>query len=136
MTFDEASKIFKSWQDYIEIADKLSKIFSVVPESFLPYPVETLEEALNMIAKHAFDSGNKKMADSIQKTMGHLVGYYLTTSTGKLAVADDKLTDEEVIKKMKRDLDFMFEDPELLKTKLENLKKSRDSWAEFKERKE
>lgn len=134
MTFEEANKIFKRWQSYQEIADKLGQLFIVVPESFLPYPVEILEEALNIVAKGYFDSGDKKAADNIQESMGrYLTGYYLSSdSNGKLVVKDDKLTDEEVLKKMKQELDFILEHPDLLKAKLENLKVARDSWAEFK----
>lgn len=131
MTFEEANKIFKRWQNYQEIADKLGKLFIVVPESFLPYPVEILEEALNIIAKAYFDSGDKKAAVDIQNSMGrYLTGYYLPIEGS--VVTGKKLTDEEVLIRMKRELDFMLENPELLKAKLENLKEARDSWAEFK----
>ena len=133
MTFEEAKKIFKSWQDYQEIADKLGTIFVVVPESFLPYPVDTLEEALNIIAKEYFDTGDKKAANDIQESMGrYLTGYYLPVEG--LVVTGDKLTEEEVLRKMKRDLDFMLENPELLEAKLESLKKARDSWIEHNKR--
>ena len=132
MTFEEANKIFKDWKEYMEIADKLSRLFIVVPESFLPYPVETLEEALNIIAKYYFDTGDKKASNNIQETMGaYLTGYYLSSdSNDKLVIKDNMLTDEEGLRKMKRDLDFMLEHPELLEAKLESLKKARDSWAE------
>ncbi len=134
MTFEEANIIFKRWQNYQEIADKLGQLFIVVPESFLPYPVEILEEALNIVAKAYFDSGDKKATDNIQESMArYLTGYYLSSdSNGKLVVKEGKLTDEEVLKKMKQELDFMLENPEILKAKLENLKAARDSWTEFK----
>lgn len=133
MKLSEAQEIFRSWQDYQEIADKLHTVFSVVPESFLPYTVEDLEEALNIVAEHYFNNGDQKRARGIQETMGaYLTGYYLSSSEGKLAASSIKLTDEEVLKRMKTDLDLMLEHPELLEAKLENLKRSRENWAEFK----
>jgi hypothetical protein len=136
MTLNEAQEIFKSWQDYQEIADKLHTVFSVVPESFLPYSIDTLEEALNIVAEDYFNNGNQKAAKNIQETMSaYLTGYYLASSEGKLKASSSKLTDEETIQRMKKDLDFMLENPELLEAKLKNLKRSFDSWAEFKKRK-
>ena len=132
MTLDEAWKIFKVWQDYQEILDKLHRVFTTVPESFLPYSIDTLDEALNMVAKYYFDGGDKKASENIQESMArYLLSYYMTASEGKSGTKDTPLTDEEVISKMKRDLDFMIEHPELLKTKLEMLKKAADSWTEF-----
>lgn len=132
MTLDEAQIIFKKWQQYQEIADKMGTIFLTVPESFLPYPEDVLEEALNIIAKSYFDSGNKEVANNIQESMGrYLTGYYLPAGKG-LEITGDKLSEEEVLRKMKEELDFMFQHPELLEAKIENLKRSRDSWAEFK----
>ena len=131
MTFEEPIKIFKDWKEYMEIADKLGKLFILVPESFLPYPVETLEQAMNIVAKSYFDSGNKRAADDIQESMGkYLTGYYLPVE-GHVVIGN-KLTDEEVLKKMKMELDFMFEHPELLKIKLGSLKKAKESWSKFK----
>jgi len=132
MTLEEANKIYIDWKEYMEIADKLNKVFSIVPESFLPYPLEILEEALNIIAKYYFDSGDKKIANNIQETMGaYLSGYYFSTTDDKVVAKNYKLTGEEILKKMKRDLDFMLENPELLKFKLKNLKEARYSWAKL-----
>src|SRR4030042_4110955 len=103
MTKEEARKIFKSWQDYMEIADKLHKLFCHVPESFLPYPVDTLEEALNITAKDYFDSGDKEMSENIQRTMSYyLTSFYFTES----GVTGSKITDEGSIESMKRELDL------------------------------
>jgi hypothetical protein len=133
MTKEKAQKIFRSWQEYQEIADKLHTIFTIVPESFLPYPVEVLGEALNVIAKDYFDAGNKETADAIQKTMvRYLTGYHLSFSDGMLAATELKLTDAEALKRMKKSLDLMLDNPKLLEVQLKNLRKSRDSWMEFK----
>lgn len=133
MTFEEARKIYNNWQKYIEIGDKLSKIFTTVPESFLPYSADTLEEALNIVAKYYFESGNKRMANNIQETLAlHTAGLYMSISNGKLVTTKKELTDKEVLGKMKENLDQMFEHPDLLEAKLESLKITRDSWADLK----
>jgi len=116
MTTEEANKIFQSWKEYIEINDKLWKIFTDIPESFLPYPKEVLEEALNIIAKSYFDAGDRKTCDSIQANMCTLIKYK---------------DDEEAIKAIVDS--FILKDPGLRKTYLANLKKARDSWAKSKE---
>lgn len=119
MTFDEADKIFKSWQEYVEIAGKLEKIFSTIPESFLPYPVEILEEALNIVAKRYFDTGDRKMSKTIQET----IAAFLWTHE----------KDETAIESMEKNLDLMLKHPELREVKLAKLKECRDSWAKIKQ---
>ena len=52
MTLNEALIIYKSWQDYMEIGDKFFRLMLPIPESFLPYPADILEEALNIVAEH------------------------------------------------------------------------------------
>ena len=102
MTINEAQVIFKSWQDYMEIADKFKRLMLPVPESFLPYPADVLEEALNIIAKHYFDSGNKKMSENIKGTMSYLLPFFMTNAeTGSMR------TDEEAITDMKKMLDLI-----------------------------
>jgi hypothetical protein len=122
MKKEEAVIIFESWQNYIEIADKFSKLMLCVPESFLPYPAKTLEEALNIMVKDFLDSGNKKMAESIQETMaGYLLFFFSKRE-------DDLTKDEEAITLMKKMLDMIEEYPDLKKTLLNNLKECQDSW--------
>jgi hypothetical protein len=116
MTIDEANKIFKDWQEYQEINDKLGRFFMCgIPESFLPYPKDTLEEALNIVAKAYFDSGNRKISESIQETMATLIGYK---------------NDEEVYDQITNNV--VFKDIKLRKAVLDNLKKARDKWTNFK----
>lgn len=129
MTMDEAKKIYENWKESIETLDKMLKIFTVIPESFLPYPAETLEEALNIIAKNYFDMGNKRMAENIQETMMYHVGGLYFTSDGN---PDRKITDEEALLSMKKRLDLIFENPELKKVFLETLSKTQESWAKLK----
>jgi len=118
MTKEEARKIFDSWREYMEIADKLRKLFVSIPESFLPYPKETLEEALNIIAKNYFDAGDKEKVNTIQTTMAGFLWCH------------EK--DEEAIEGMHRTLDLMLKNPDLKKIKIEKLKECKDSWAKLK----
>lgn len=115
MTFDEADKIFGHWIEFVEINDKLSNIFSSIPKSFLPYPVEALEEALNIVAKNYFDQGDLKASSNIQESIASLIRYK---------------DDEEAIENILESLSL--KDPSLRKIYLGNLKKARDSWAKLK----
>lgn len=134
MTLQEAKKIFKDWQSYQEIADKMSHIFTIVPESFLPHPVSKLEEALNIVAKFCFDSGDKETANNIKETMGmHLMGYFIKTTNGKIESCD-QISDGEVLERMKKSLDMISENTELKEVKLKSLKECSDSWLEFRNR--
>jgi len=133
MTIEEAKKIYNVWRDYIEIADKLHSIFHIVPESFLPYPAEELEEALNIVAKDYFDAGDKKTARNIQEVMtAHLMPYHMTVINGELTSTNEKPTDEEVLGEMKEKLDLILSNPELKEAVLANLKRVRDSWLKQK----
>lgn len=129
MTKEEAKNIYEDWKANIEILDKISKVFNAIPESFLPYSVETLEEALNIIAKDYFDMGDKRTSRNIQETMMlHVGGLYFTPE----GVTGRKMTDEEALLSMKKKLDFMFENPKLKKITLETLKETQESWAKLK----
>jgi len=124
MTINEAQVIFKSWQDYMEIADKFNRLMLPVPESFLPYPADVLEEALNIIAKYYFDSGNKKMSENIKETkMSYLLPFFMTN-----AETGSRRTDEEAITGMKKMLDLIEQDPKLKKALLKSLKECQDGW--------
>lgn len=124
MTKNEALVIFKCWQDYMEIAEKFHRLMLPVPESFLPYPADVLEEALNIIAKSYFDSGNQKMSEDIKKTMSlYLLPFFMTKEeTGA------RRTDEEAITDMKKMLDLIEQDTTLKKALLKSLKECQDSW--------
>lgn len=119
MTIQEANKIFKDWQEYQEINDKLMKffMFSGIPESFLPYPVEVLEEALNMVAKSYFDAGDHKTSKAVQETISFLLCYK---------------EDEEALDAISNST--IRKDPRIKESLLSNLRESRDSWRKFKKR--
>lgn len=122
MTTDEAKKIFRSWQDFVEIADKFFRLFLPIPNSFLPYPKETLVEGLNIVSKYCFDSGDKKLATLIQDTMHS----YLPRCE----------EDEKALEGIKDRLNMVFGNPDLKKTLIENLHKGRDHWIHTREQKE
>ena len=124
MEMNEAKMIFKSWQDYMEIADKFNRLMLPVPESFLPYPANVLEEALNIIAKYYFDSGNKKMSEKIKDLMAaYLLPFFkINNKTGS------RRTDEQAITDMKKTLDLIEKDPKLKKAVLKSLKECQNSW--------
>ena len=117
MTLNEENKIFKEWKEYQEINDKLMKffMFSGIPESFLPYPKETLEEALNIVAKAHFDAGDYKTSETIKTTISFLIFYK------KDEEVFDNITNSTTLK-----------DPKIKEALLNNLKKARDSWAKTK----
>jgi hypothetical protein len=77
MTLDKASKIVKIWGIYLEyMGGKLNLIFGAcIPESFLPFPIETLEEALNAVAEHHHNMGNKDGVKALDGSFGALTGY-------------------------------------------------------------
>jgi hypothetical protein len=116
MTINEATKIFNYWKEYAEINSKLMQLMCPIPESFLPYPKETLEEALNIISKIYFDSGDFKTSEAIKDTMCFLLSY----------IKDEEAYDMFINS-------TVFKDPKLREAILNNLKKTRDSWAKYKE---
>ena len=114
MEFEEANKIFKSWQEYQEIHDKLVKffIFFGIPESFLPYSQEVLGEAINIVAKQYFDVGEHEISDDIKRTIGFLLFYKKDKE-----VLDEIMNIKEVLK-----------DHRIKECVLSELKKAKDSW--------
>ena len=77
MTFDKANKIVHIGGAYLEYCQgRLHSIFlSNIPESFLPFPKETIEEALNIVAEHHHNMGNQDEVKLLQKSMGWLLCY-------------------------------------------------------------
>ena len=114
MTFKDADKIYKDWKEYMEINDKLLKIFSFIPESFLPYPIKTLEEAINIVAKSYFDEGDIKTSNIIKNSIGFLVPY-----------KNDEKALEDILE------NYSLKNSKIRKIKLTNLKKAQDSWLKI-----
>jgi len=118
MKKEEAWKIFRQWQNFIEIHEKLRLIFSSLPESLLPYEEEVLEESLNVIAKEYFDKGDKETSKKIQEHIATLWCYE---------------SDEDALNSMQKNLDMIFKNPELQKITLEKLGEFHDSCSKFRQ---
>lgn len=117
MTIEEAKKIFVGWQEFVEIDDKLSKVFwSHIPESLLPYKKYLIEEALNIIAEDYFSAGDNEASRNVQGSMLNLMRYK---------------NDEEAIQDI-LNLEYLKND-DLRKVCIENLRKSFDSWEKSKQ---
>lgn len=117
MKFEEANEIFKTWIDFTEIGEKLTKFFIIsgVPESFLPYPRDVLENALNVVAEYYSDIKDSEKSELIQKSTALLAFFE------KDSVAYDRFINSASLKEEK------------IKEKiLNNLKNSKDRWDGFK----
>ncbi|MCC6323350.1 hypothetical protein IT400_01010 [Candidatus Nomurabacteria bacterium] len=76
MTTDKASKIVNIYGKHLEQCSKLNFIFgSHIPESFLPFPKDVIEEALNVLAEYHFSNGNKVAVNSMENAKAGLIGY-------------------------------------------------------------
>lgn len=116
MTREEAEIVFRDWQAYAEINDKLFQLLgSSIPKSFLPYPPDILEEALNMIAKVYFDAGDDNTHTMIQECLNNIRFYK---------------DDEEAISNIVNGVRLRH--AELRKVFISKLQKSKDSWAKLK----
>jgi hypothetical protein len=77
MTLNEASKITQIWGRYLEyVSGKLIFVFGAsIPESFLPFTKDTLEEALNIMIEYHHKRGNQRVVEHIQAGAAHLIAY-------------------------------------------------------------
>jgi len=67
MTFNEADKIVHIYGRYLEYCSHITIIFCCrIPESFLPFPKDTLEEALNIMAEHYHKAGDQHRVNLMQ----------------------------------------------------------------------
>ena len=76
MTFEEADKVLHVWGRYLEYCSKIVMIFTNhIPESFLPYPKDTLFEAFNIMDSYYQKTGNKRGVVIIKETAFLLTCY-------------------------------------------------------------
>jgi len=77
MTLNEASKITQIWGRCLEyLGGKLLIVFGPrIPESFLPFPVNTLEEALNIMIEYHHNQGNQKVVEGLTMSLSALTMY-------------------------------------------------------------
>ena len=111
MTFDEASKIVQIWGRYLEyVSGKVAFLFGAsIPESFLPFPKDTLLEALNIVAEHHHKTGNQRGVKLMQETAAALIAY---------------VDDEEALLQAAKN----FNDPKWREAFLPALKKFQKDW--------
>lgn len=74
MNIEDANKIVNVWGKYLEYCSgRLNMLFlnsgGKIPESLLPYPKSTLNEALNIMDRHYYDTGNKQGMTLMRETM-------------------------------------------------------------------
>ena len=122
MMLIEAKEIYKVWKEWFWPCHfLLDSVFGpTIPESFLPYPKDVLEEALNIVAKHYYDSGNIQISKAIQETMPCILCY-----------EENEKAWEEASK--------MFSNPKMMRAMLgfvENFKKDYISWLKKQEKAE
>lgn len=77
MTLEEANKIVRVWGTYLEyVHEKLNFVFgSSVPESFLPFSKDVLEEAINIVTEHYYNLDDQKAVKDLQGSVGYLFKY-------------------------------------------------------------
>jgi len=118
MEYSEANKIWNIWRGWYWpchfILDSI--FFGSIPESFLPYPQEVLEEALNIIAKSYWDEGDKNISKDIQGTMCSLQTYE---------------KDEEALESLAKNLS----NPEMIKVRLTCIANYKKDWIKWLENK-
>lgn len=70
MTIEEADKIRIVWGKFLEhMFGKINLTFGgKIPESLLPYPKDVLMEALEIIHRHSYDIGDKRMMGLMEET--------------------------------------------------------------------
>jgi len=97
MTITEAEQIFDVWRQwYWPTHIILESIFlGCIPESFLPYSQDILEEALNIVAKQYHDSGDYQTSNHIQTTIASLFEY--ENDEKALKQAADMLSNPELM---------------------------------------
>ena len=83
MTLDEANRIAHIWGRYIEYCqDRLRALFIAgIPESLLPYPLETIEEAINIASKHYHDAGDLKASKLLTDSLFRCLVFYKDDET-------------------------------------------------------
>jgi hypothetical protein len=113
MTLDEASKIVRIWGVYLEYCQgRLMSLFHAqIPESLLPFPKDTIEEATNIVAEYHHNMGNQDQVKALQTAMAVLL-FYEDDEKALLQAANS------------------FNDQKFRQVIIGSLKKSRKDWIE------
>lgn len=133
MNLEEAQTIYKEWKNFLEIADKLNTIFfGKLPPSFLPYPPEIIESALNTIIEYKTKSGEEREIKLIKETASfYLTPYYFDFNNKS---EEPIVSDEKSLIDMKKSLEMILDNDELKKTILEKLQEKQQSWIKSRQR--
>lgn len=117
MELEEANKIVNAWGIHLEyFQGKLTFLFGGnIPESLLPFPIETLEEALNIMAEYHHNNGNEEGCNVMKGGFGWLTAYK---------------NDEEAILQATKN----FDNPKWREAMLPALKQFQKKWASEKNR--
>ncbi len=113
MTTKEADNIFKVWQQWFwPFHSLLFSLFqSNIPESFLPYPKDILNEALDIILQRY--NQNSKEYEAINITKSAVLSFY----------ENDKDAFDMFLR--------MFEIPEMINIKSDSIKKFTGDWMNW-----
>ena len=100
MTLSEADKIVRVYGRYIEYCSHiLSSVFiEMIPESFLPFPKDVLEKALNIVAKHYHNTGDIRSVNLIREV--HSMLAMCGDDEEALLIAAKQINDSEHRKKI------------------------------------
>lgn len=77
MDLKEAQKVVSDYGGFLEwLYFRLKPVFwNKIPESLLPYSIQHIDDALNTVARHYHDKGDKKMVNNIQESQILLVSF-------------------------------------------------------------
>ncbi len=114
MDISEAKQIFDVWRKWVWPCH--SMLFTIfcgqIPESFLPYPEDVLNEALTMMANYYYKYGNKEIAEAIIGTRDYISFY---------------TKDEESVEMLKK----LLEIPGMQEALLENISRYKKDWEDW-----
>jgi len=118
MNLEVADAIRQDFGKYLELTHGrlLALFLAKIPESFLPYPKDTIEEALNAVAEHFHNQANVEAVDAMQTATASLTYY---------------TKDEEAVKQFLSLWGNKEMQKEILKIALPNLKKAQQAQLQY-----
>jgi hypothetical protein len=118
MEIKEAIKIYRDFKEIIEYSDKMISLFggADLPESMLPYPVSTIDEALCIVEQEMRNKNLILEATALSEAkFFHLSCYH---------------KDNQALESMFKHLEMMMQNDEYKQRCLDNLKRSSEIWRE------
>lgn len=139
MDLKEAQKVVSDYGGFLEwLYFRLKPIFwNKIPESVLPYSIQHIDDALNTVARHYHDKGDKKMVNNIQEAQILLVSFVDDKEAilNSVKMLSDKKWFEGMMKLIKdfwqlygepKHISGLFTNPPIKKVDLENQDSSTD----------